>query len=172
MKKMKPLPLPSVLVDIVSSYVGFAQLMEDIRRVKDSPWLITVRPRVVKYHPEIILAAVTQDPRLLAHVGQTYELCMAVVKKNGMALQFINQEIDFLGFVDVDVLVERYMSRIREIRCICLAAVKQNGYALAHVNKSTSKIRRAARRSIKLLSSQSRLCRLRLKLEEKLDLFL
>ena len=73
-----------------------------------------------KYKAKCSLAAVKQNWRCFKDVIQSYEVCLAAVRKYGMLLESVNPE-----FIDENM---------------CLAAVKQTGFALPFVPTQTEAI--------------------------------
>jgi hypothetical protein len=87
---------------------------------------------------EICLAAVKQNGLALQFVKeQTEELCLAAVKQNGLALQFVKEQTEELCLAEVkqNGLALQFVKEQTEE--ICLAAVKQNGWALGFVKDQT-----------------------------------
>ena len=72
------------------------------------------------------------------------KICLAAVKQDGYALEFVNEQTAAicLAAVKQDVCALKYVKEQTEK--ICLAAVKQNGFALQYVNEQTEKICLAA----------------------------
>ena len=73
--------------------------------------------------PKLKCAEILYPKNYLQYVeNQSTELCLEVVKQNGLALKYVKEQTEE----------------------ICLAAVKQNGMALQYVREKTSKIQEAA----------------------------
>ena len=88
--------------------------------------------------PEFCLVAVKRDGHALQFVNnQTQEICLAAVKQNGFALRFvINQTPEIcLEAVKRNGCALEYVKE--QTSDICLEAVKRDGYALEYVKEQT-----------------------------------
>ena len=87
---------------------------------------------------EICLAAVKQDGNALEYVkNQTEEICLEAVKQNGWALRYVRDQTEAICLEAVRRIGYVLHSVKNQTEEICMAAVRQNGYALQFVKNQT-----------------------------------
>lgn len=96
--------------------------------------------------PEICLAAVRQNGLALQFVKkQTPEICLAAVQQNGLALEFVKEQTSEICLASVKQNYGESLYFVKEQTPeICLASVQQCGYAICYVEDQTPEICAAA----------------------------
>jgi hypothetical protein len=122
----------STLIFLEKNYKHYWELCYFV--VEIDPMTIFLIDNYFNY-PDIVLLAIKRDLKILERIKQTNEICIEVVKYNGLALKYIEKKTEELSLyaVNQNGLALEYIDHQTER--ICDDAVRNNVFAFKFVQK-------------------------------------